>query len=271
MTKDMLSKWFHGKGNFYPVNWWKIFFRDLLEHGFVYEETIYGRSKYVVGTVVHATDKGKLWYNKVDKKYTDMSLDTEIAEDDRYNMMVTVALTHKPIKDDQEQAVELMEQELTEESAKPTATPTATTVASAGKKWTKVEEDQLLVNIKTMSVKDTATKHQRTEGAIRSRLRSIACDLYNASKKTDKDLDSICKTVKMSKAQLLKALEDRKLYTNSKNSGDDENAEVFKQLEQDLAELEASETPKTETPTSTPTTTSSKRPKKTITVSKRKK
>jgi hypothetical protein len=39
-----------------------------------------------------------------------------------------------------------------------------------GKKWEKEEDDELLTQIKTMSIEDIAFKHRRTETAIKSRL-----------------------------------------------------------------------------------------------------
>ncbi len=43
--------------------------------------------------------------------------------------------------------------------------------ASAGKPWDRVEDDQLIASFESgMSIKELALKHQRTAGAIQSRL-----------------------------------------------------------------------------------------------------
>jgi hypothetical protein len=82
---------------------------------------------------------------------------------------------------------------------------------NCGTKWTPLEEQQLLNEIEqAKSINDIANLHQRTNGAISSRLRLIAYNFYQ----TGLSIDEIIQKTKLDRLDVLDAIKGRTITQN---------------------------------------------------------
>lgn len=226
---------FYNKGKDYSLQWWKTFSRELINMNLIVEKMLTGRNKF--GTVISCTKNGLEWLNKLEKNYQNIinnkdTLSSIIKEQDK--VYISSKIEDNEPKDDIEIALEIMKND--DNSLNNIKNE------NSNKKWTEKEEKKLLELIKNKKIKDISIEHKRTEGSIRSRLKLVACRLYQESKKTEKDIENICEKTKLSKNALMKVLENGKLYEKNKsNNNSDEEDEAILQMEKELKELEEME------------------------------
>ena len=119
-------------------------------------------------------------------------------------------------KDDMEISMDIMNEEIEEDKKttpkspskkqSPTSSPKKQSPKkelNANKRWTAEEEKKLLDNLKTLSIKDTASEHKRTDGGIRQRLKKIAIEMHN----NNKSVKEISKLTKLTEEAINKAIE----------------------------------------------------------------
>jgi hypothetical protein len=79
----------------------------------------------------------------------------------------------------------------------------------AGRNWTTKEEDEMFQELaENVDITQIALNHRRTEGAIRSRQRHLAAQLFQGGKL---DIGKIGEKCRMNKKQVVRALERRGL------------------------------------------------------------
>lgn len=96
------------------------------------------------------------------------------------------------------------------------ANPDKEIPSNMGSKWTTIEEQTLLDNLKNdLDIEDIAKKHSRTTGAINARREVIALRLYNENKFA---IDKIEVITRLSEKTILEAIERKnKKYKNDIN------------------------------------------------------
>jgi Werner syndrome ATP-dependent helicase len=170
----------YGAGKDKDADWWKAFIRMLIGNDFAKEKSISGG----FGSTIEYTKKGNDWLLGIVKKYPLITKDTVVADKDKL-------MLHGFEGSD---------------SDKQKQKPKIVVVGSsqAGKKWSSDELALLLENVKTKSITDTATAHNRTAGAIRSRLKLIAVDLH----KKKKSVQDIMKITKLTEKAINEAINE---------------------------------------------------------------
>jgi Werner syndrome ATP-dependent helicase len=191
----------YGLGVEHSAEWWKMLIRLLLNERFLVSKSLHRK----FGSVIELSLDAKKWIRK--------HVDTEANN-------ITERLCFVPIVNETEKSSEKIKDT---DSAKP---------GSAGAKWTKELEEQLLEDIKTKKIKEIAESYGRTVGSINSRLKVIAQNMYK-EKKTIKD---IVKATKLTETQVTKCVSVLDCY--------DETEEIagvleerFENKEDDLDEL----------------------------------
>lgn len=81
----------------------------------------------------------------------------------------------------------------------------------SGRSWSTKEEDEILQELATeISIEQIAVNHKRTYGAIRSRQRHMAFQLFQGGKL---DIEEIGKKCRLTKKNVMMALERRGITT----------------------------------------------------------
>lgn len=206
----------YGIGINQSAEWWKEFFRILLNNNYIKDRHVSG-----FGAVIEYTNISLDWFNKFNNIVKNIKLNNidNIKVPNELNLFFEVTTEFKNVCN---KKVEYSKSEI-----------------CAGTRWTENEDALLLNEIKTMHVKDIAEKHNRTTGAIRSRLKVIVIKLYD-QKKSFKEIIEI---TGLSQDQIDEILEKYGKYHLKNNKPKTQNTPqpqpetVFQKLKRELTEI----------------------------------
>ena len=177
---------FYNKGSNHSEKWWKQLLHMLIQHKYI-EEISFRK----FGQLLSCTTSGKEWMNNKTKLMLPMTQDMIILNKPQNltmqevkNNIIEIENNKKNDNDndndnnndndndnDNKKKGERKGEKKEEEKKE-------NTLLKKNKKWTDMEESQLLGQVNTDSIKKIAAKHGRTEGAIRARLKEIAVKMF---------------------------------------------------------------------------------------------
>lgn len=168
----------YGSGIEHSQNWWKIFTRMLINKEYLRLKNISGS----FGTVLECTKKGIKWIKNIDPtKLEPYTIDNK-------NKLIMI------IPEEMKNLNKNPKIKINKKSNKK-----SNKKLNHGKKWNQQEDDLLIQNIKIKSIKKISQEHERSDGAIRARLKSIAYKLYQQ----DKSINEIIDITQLKKKQIV--------------------------------------------------------------------
>lgn len=217
---------FYGKGKSYTENFLKCLIRMLINKEYLRSKVMKGS----FGATIECTRTGREWINLFSLKYKNVLYDNNIVikDDDKLMLDMTQEMKQIYVKknpvsilekntdfdnmDDEDRKLffelaDIDDNKVIEEKENNAITITTKTIVTKpnnhSKKWDNDEEQLLLSNSNKLSIKELAELHNRTTGAILSRLKMIAVKMHNEGK----TVENIIKTTGLKKHQIEHELE----------------------------------------------------------------